>query len=79
MSESAKSCATCRFMSAERPQSGMIQPVMMCRYGPLIAVMVPLQGIGTAGMVSAQIRALCPAVGPQDWCHRYEALPPTAN
>lgn len=67
-----KSCATCRFMSVERPQAGMIAPVMMCRHGPLIAVAIPNSG-------GLQIRAMCPAVSPADWCHRYDELPSANN
>lgn len=72
MPEQPKSCATCRFMSKERPQPGMIEPIMMCRYGSLVPVLTPT----TAGVT---IRALCPAVAPTDWCHRYESLPPITN
>lgn len=64
-------CADCRFSSEERPQANMIQLVRMCRYGPLhpVAMLVP----GPGGGVGTQIRALCPAVADDDWCHRFEA------
>lgn len=63
-------CVDCKFSSAERPQRGMIEPVLMCRHGPLVpvAIMVPTQG-GAA----QQIRALAPAVGPEDWCYQFAA------
>lgn len=66
-----KRCADCKFVSEERPQPNMIAPVLMCRHGPLHAVpiLIPMPG----GGMSTQIRALCPAVTPDDWCHRFEA------
>lgn len=73
----SKSCATCRFSSEERPQPGMIAPVLMCRHGPLTPILVPIQGAGS--LPGATIRAVCPAVGPNDWCHRHEPLPSANN
>lgn len=78
----SKSCATCRFSSEERPQAGMLVPILMCRYGPLMPVMVPMVGPNNP-LFSSQsqmvIRALCPSVAPTDWCHRHEALPSPTN
>lgn len=74
----SKTCGTCRFASEERPQPGMIQPVLMCRYGPLTPVLLPIPS-AHVGMPNATIRAICPPVAPNDWCHRHEPLPPVNN
>lgn len=73
----SKSCATCRFSSEERPQAGMLVPVLICRYGPPQAVLVPMAN--ARGEVQGQIRAMMPAVAANDWCHRHEPLPSVNN
>lgn len=76
MNES-KSCKFCRFSSMERPNPQMIEPLRMCRHGPLTALTVHVAD--AQGNMHQQIRAVCPAVHDTDWCHCFEPLPPLSN
>ncbi len=60
-------CADCRFSSSERPQPSMIQPVLVCRHGPLVPLLMPV------APGHAQLRSMPPVVAPDDWCFRFEA------
>lgn len=65
---SQRRCADCRYASEERPQRDMITPILFCRHGPMQPVV-----IGVGGNGAPVIRAVAPAVAPEDWCYRYEA------
>lgn len=62
-----RACVNCKFVSCERPQPNVLQDVLLCKYGPPTAVLVP------TGPNTATLQPMWPTLAPTHWCHRFEA------